>query len=276
MESSVAKETAAGPEASSPVRMFRYSENVDVGAGAKECQEGPVGTCANPLHFHAWCRLPNQFQHERIRDKAQAAKARRLRLLGDEESDARLALEAELDSVRGDRDGLIEELCARYLVRDQAEALRDLREMEEYKTIAQDSERVRELTAMPSAEVDQQELEELTSHLEEFGKALREKVTERQHPFRDSLADKPDSELLDLVRKDRTMREADARYQEEYALWEVYVCTLRPVGDGGVPSERVFSSKEELEAAAPEVIEALNDVFEGLEAAANSGAAEGN
>jgi hypothetical protein len=59
--------------------LFRYSSWVHIGGGAEDCEEAETGTCADPLHFHAWCRLPNQLQHADIRERALASKARRIR-----------------------------------------------------------------------------------------------------------------------------------------------------------------------------------------------------
>jgi hypothetical protein len=67
-----------------------------------------------------------------------------------------------------------------------------------------------------------------------------------------------------------------------YNLWMWFICTLKPrPSEKGQPSERVFGSVEHMQQAAPEVIEALDSVFTGLEGelAANAqtaARAEGN
>src|SRR4051812_13441277 len=68
-------------------QMFEFSGYVHVGPGAKECEHGEDGECDNAVHFHAWTRLPNPFQQQAIREKANAAKARKRRVLRDPESD---------------------------------------------------------------------------------------------------------------------------------------------------------------------------------------------
>src|SRR5262245_8571172 len=70
-----------------PGELFKFSAWVHIGVGADECEHAQTGNCADPGHFHAWCRLPNQFQHQDIRERALAAKARRIRQLRDPATD---------------------------------------------------------------------------------------------------------------------------------------------------------------------------------------------
>jgi hypothetical protein len=79
----------------SPNQLFRYSAWVHVGDGAQDCATAEIG-CTDPGHFHAWCRLPNQLQHEDIRERALAAKARRIRQMRDPEADAHEILELDM------------------------------------------------------------------------------------------------------------------------------------------------------------------------------------
>src|ERR1700726_392288 len=90
------------PAQAEAAKMFRYSSYLHVGPGAEECGHREDGECTDPTHFHAWCRLPNKFQHRDLYTKAQAAKARRLRLLNQPDSDASEVLESELDGLRAD------------------------------------------------------------------------------------------------------------------------------------------------------------------------------
>jgi hypothetical protein len=271
MDTAVAPaETADG---ATPDRMFKFSEDVDVGVGAVVCEDRTA--CSDPTHFHAWCRLPNQFQHQSIRDKAQAAKARRVRLFADPDSDISAILDAEIAEVRSDRERMVDELVAKHFAVDQSEALRDLQEEEEFANISEDSKRAVELGKMPADERPADEFDELSKLIERFNAALREKVTERQRPLREALGAKDDDELAKMLRDDRVARDAGAAFNQEYTFWECYLGTLKPV-DEGVPTERVFDSTDGLRAAAPEVIEALSQTFDDLEAAQGSGVAEGN
>src|SRR3954465_4912909 len=112
----------------SPDQLFRYSAWVHVGAGAERCEEGETGPCGNPLLFHAWCRLPNQLQHQEIRERALAAKARRIRQLRDPESDAAQILASDMDELRrvASHEDLVDELVRKDWWKRQMEAMGDI------------------------------------------------------------------------------------------------------------------------------------------------------
>jgi hypothetical protein len=263
-------------EHATPQEMFRYSAFVHVGAGAAECEDGENGSCGNPTHFHAWCRLPNQHQHGSIREKAMAAKARKIRQLRDPDTDGYLVLESELDEAAGQPEKLINELVNKDFFRDRIEAMRDLTEQDEqFATIRADQERFAALMDTAEDQRNADEFGELEKHVGEFTRLLEERVAERQGPLRESLASKTPDELRNLVRADRVNREASMEFQRVYSLWEQFVCTLRPA-ESGTPSARVFNEVTDLQAAAPEVIDALDDIFTELESSLAGGSAEGN
>jgi hypothetical protein len=81
--------------------------------------------CGNPLHFHAWCRLPNQLQHEDIRERALAAKARRIRQLRDPECDAYQILESDMSELLriGDEGLIVDELANKDWWKRQIDAM---------------------------------------------------------------------------------------------------------------------------------------------------------
>src|SRR4051812_16496422 len=121
-----------------PSKMFKFAEWVHVGEGASEC-EFVVGEenarhqgqgCENEDHFHAFCRLPNQFQHRDVVEKATAAKARRIRLLNDRESDAFEVLDSTMRMISAteDRSVVIEELLASTWQPDYLDALTQVEE----------------------------------------------------------------------------------------------------------------------------------------------------
>src|SRR4051794_11552830 len=92
----------ANPVAQAPTpvqKLLRYADYVHVGPGADACPEGEKGTCQDPFHFHAYCRMPNQFQHAQIREFGLAAKARRMRQLRDPDADSHQILEAEMENL---------------------------------------------------------------------------------------------------------------------------------------------------------------------------------
>jgi hypothetical protein len=251
--------------------LFRYSRYLHVGPGAEDCPEGEVGTCADPLHFHAWLRIPNQFQHNSIREKALAAKARKLRLLRDEESDIRVILDSSLEEMvlQDDREELIEEIVNKDYVKDYWSAMKEVGEEEEYATVEEDRERFRALGLLPEDERPAEEYAELEKHLEQYSEKIMEAFRATQKPLRDSLADKTTQELADLVREDRMDAEAQQAFKETYDVYEWFIGTLQPKDlSKGWPQDRVFGDINHLKRASGEVIAALDEAFTELDAEA--------
>lgn len=253
--------------------LYKYSRYVHVGPGAAECPEGENGSCKNDLHFHAWCRVPNQFQHSSIREKALAAKARKLRLLRDPESDSRVILDADIEEmVHSDsRDAIIEELVQKDFLKDYLAAVAEVGEEEEWKTIEEDRERYRALGEMEEDQRPKEEYEELEKHLDKYAKATEKAYQDRQQPLRESLEARSTPELADLLRDQRIEAEASQSFNQTYLQWEQFIGTLKPKSPDkpGMPSERVFPDINQMVAAAPEVVEALELTFQELDASAN-------
>lgn len=253
-------------------RMFEFSRYVHVGPGAEECEDGENGRCQNPAHFHAWIRLPNQFQTASLREKADAATARKLRLLRDEESDSRVILDTELSEFarQGDKEALIDQVVGADFIKDHLAAMREVMSREEYKTVEEDRERLRALEQKPDEERNEEEFEELQKHVASYVDAVNEERESIQKPLRDSLAEKTVEELVDLVREERIKVIAREAGEQAYSQWEWYIGTLKPKDPSkpGMPSERIYGSVDHLMAAAPEIIAALQDAFREIEAAA--------
>jgi len=252
-------------------QMFRYSDYVHVGPGAAECEDAEDGKCGNPLHFHVWIRLPNQFQHSSIREKALAAKARKLRQLRDPESDARAIVESDLDefidSAASD-DDIIDALANKDFFQVHLRAMREVQDEDEFKTIDEDRERLKALQAKPEEERDAEEFKELEAHNSAYMDRVEEVRNGLQRPLRESLQGKPREELRELLLKERIAKEGQDEFNRTYSIWEWYIATLKPVPEGQLPSERYFAHIDHLRAAAPEVIEALEEAFNGIEAEA--------
>lgn len=273
-----AEEQAPKPERSSAEtrnssQMFEFSRYVHVGPGADECEDGENGQCQNAAHFHAWIRLPNQFQASSLREKGDAAAARKLRVLRDEESDSRAILDGELEEMvrQQDSGGLIDQIVNADFLKDHLKAMTIVRQdREEFKTIEDDRERLRALSEMSVDERPQEEFEELQKHVAAYTDAVNEERDTVQQPLRDSLADKDTEELVELVRENRIQGIANEAREESYSLWQWFVCTLRPKHPSkpGEPSERIYGSVDHLKGAAPEVIVALREAYQEIEAAA--------
>ena len=284
-EAATAVETSPA-EDRHPQELFKYSTFVHVGPGAESCEGGEDGSCTNTMHFHAWCRLPNQFQHQSIREKAQAAKARRARQYRDPDSDASAILDSTLDEIEAAmgeeavRNTYIEELVYKDFMRDYFNVVQEMQNLEPeddeeqgpWANIDEDKERLRVLEAMDPAERDEGEYKELNDHVTAYGHEIERRVKEQhQDPLRASLADKPLAELRAMVREERVNKDTNAVYMQTYTLWEQYIGTMKPQPQGmpggktGVPTERVFKDINHLKEAAPEVVDALDKVYTDLD-----------
>lgn len=262
--------------------MWAFSRYVHVGPGAEECEEAQDGSCANPLHFHAWCRLPNPFQNASIREKALAAKARKERQLHDPETDAYAILEGEMDRLRRaaedtGKQALVDDLLSQTLWKDSLTAMRELGEEEEWATISEDRERFQALSALPADDRPADEYGELERHLKAYEEALNARREEEQQPQKEALEAKSVDELIALVRDGRIESEANEDFMRVFSLWEWYTGTMKPRDpERGFPTERVFGDVNHLQNAAPEVVEALEAAFTELETAMGSKNAMGN
>jgi hypothetical protein len=178
------KADAATTDATEALRWFEIVEVEEVG-------------------FKAFCRLPNDFQHREIRQKAQAAKGRRLRQLRHADTDAHEALEADLDELleREDaKEAMVGELLAEKFFEDRREAILDCQERDEFEHIEHDQKRYLELESKPDERSDD-EWKEILDHLAEYGQAIQARQEEIQKPRRESLEALDEPTLIDMVRK---------------------------------------------------------------------------
>lgn len=260
--------------------MFRYSTWVHVGPGAHECTgiDEDKGTveCELEEHFHAWVRLPNQFQHREVRDKAMAARARRIRQLRDPETDSYAVLEGDLDELarQGDsaKEGIVEELAGKDWFHDTTQAAKDLAEKEDehgeliYEHIERDQLRLREINDMPEEERPEEEMAELLRHVEAYGDDLEKATDERYQPRKEALMALELNALIDQMRDQKIEADAERAFLDTYNTWEWFVCTLKgvPKAAGKAPGERRFSSIEAMKGSAPEVVVGIEFAFEEL------------
>lgn len=254
-----------------PSKLFRYSRYVHVGEGAEGCEEGESGRCTNIDHFHAFVRLPNQFQQEEIRNKALAAKARRIRQLRSPETDAHAILEGDLDTMRSAPEAaklLVDELVNKEFLRNTREVMLDLAEEEAFQTVSEDLERLRVLNDMDPEERPNDEFVELKDHIAAYNNEVERRRAEKERPLRASLEAKSVDELVGLMREDRIEQAAQQHFMDTYSLWEVYVCTLKPrPREKGHPVERVWSDINLMKQEADEIVAALDSAFNDLESA---------
>jgi hypothetical protein len=259
--------TETTPEITAPVQLFhRFSRYLHIGEGAAECEHSEDGACEDPTHFHAWVRLPNQFERESMRDRATAAKARKLRSLKDPESDARVVMESDLDAlrIRGETGPLVEELVNQSFLEDHLQALTDVNEDGEYDTIDEDRVRLQEIEKMP-AEEQPEEGEELRKRLAEHTEKVNTARDALQLPHKQSLEGKTLYELVEMIREQRIENVGLGEFNSIYARWEWYIGTLKPKSGAGYPNERVYPSMEAFLKAPPEIIEEVMVTVNALE-----------
>lgn len=262
-------ETTEDPAAKTAAELFRFATWVHLGEGAGECpavnEEAGTNACEDPRHFHAWVSLPNQFQHEEIRGKSLAAKARKARQLRDPESDACAILEDALDELAraGDeaKPAVIDEIVNKDWWQDWMAAEREIREeSDEFEHIDRDRERIAEIEALDPDSQDADELAELRRHTEKYDELVSARMQALVKPRRESLESQDIGSLIDLIREDRITAESGAAFMTTYTRWSIYSGTRTSrIGP------RVWPSVEDMNDAPPEVIEAIRDAVRSLE-----------
>lgn len=280
-----AAETAkAAAQTAVPIKMFRYSQFVHVGEGAEHCpvatwlkdREGEQPACGEVGHFHAWCRLPNQFQHQDIREKGLAAKARLVRMLRDPDSDASVALESELAQINDSvfADIIIDELLLRDFGEDLLEAQRGVQAREEFERYEQDREEwQRQLKTEGDLPEDEQsdEFRHLSKLMQRYLDAQREELDKLQEPRREELKSRPFESLFQLARDRRIEDQGNRAFMEAYNAWTWFVGTYgvrihptlqRPFEPAWAEiGRRDRPESGSMFAEAPEVIDAIRAVF---------------
>lgn len=253
-----------------PNELFRYSAWVHAGAGAEECEQRETGGCEDPEHFHAWCRLPNQLQQDDIRERALAAKARRIRQLHDPEADAHEILNADMEELRrtATREELVNELVAKDWWKRHLEAVGDLEDDERFKHIDKDRERQAELRELAPEARPRDEWEELERHLAAYADVVDARRTEIEKPIRASLEQLTTEDLVNQIRGERINAEATNAFMETYSAWEWLAGTYT---DNTVSRRRSFSDIAQLGELAPEILDAVRKQFSELEASLQRG-----
>lgn len=277
-DSAVTTVEADTPAESAPAALFRYSIWVHVGPGAEDCTEVNEETgenrCSDSGHFHAFCRLPNQFQERDIREHAAAAKARKLRQLRTPDTDAFEILESGLEDVRSEPDAeerLANELVGYDWTQDYLTAVRQVRDLDDesegaeegdklYAHVDRDRLRYAQLQAAPEEERETDEYRELTEHLKAYEVAVQEHYDALANPKRESFQAMGLEDLVGLVRRKRMQIGAQEEFMSTYNVHEWLSCTYRePNG------EQCFADLDALRRADPDVLRKLDETFADLE-----------
>lgn len=274
-------------------KMFTFAEYIHVGRGAALCElagearcvhieEGGKAVniaerCEDPEHFHAFCRLPNKLQQKDIREKGQAAKARKARALADPESDSHTILESELLELReADDKLLIDELVQLSWTRDYLAAVQEVDDEEQWEHIDQDRERYSALLEQQEGipeEEQSEETQQLRTQIGAYIDATEERLKQIQGPQRDALAAKGHEGLVELIREKRIDQICDREFVHVYRTWTWFVGTLdvKPNPALGRPQVRRWGSPEEMHDERQEVIDAIEVIFNDLELSLQKG-----
>lgn len=275
MSTATAEPTTAETPTPEPTH-FQWAAYVHVGDGATDCADNGAA-CTESGHFHAWLRLPNQFVRDDVRKQALAARARRLRLFKDPESDSATILEGELDELRAEaeRDGNATALIDRVMLKGWGErhlaAMREVNEEDDFEHIEADRERFTELSDLPAEERPTEEYAALDAHILAYGDRVEAQRKEAEEPLRESLKDKTVDELLAIIREDRIASEGNAAFFDAWVRGSLVAGTYQPVAGTARPTAPLFEGASDLNGLTPEEAEALRATFVGLESQFQAG-----
>lgn len=269
----------------SRAQLYTWQAWVHVGPEAENCEdideEAGTNECRNPLHFHAWVRLPNAHQQRDIRERALAAKARRMRLMREEGSDLNVIFETDIErlAVRGEavRAEITEELVSadwwRYVLDAQREMMFQTKEDSEelrWEHLGDDNERMKEIRALHADAQPKEELAILERRYAEYEEEFERLRSGNEQPVRDELAALDISQLIDRLRDHRIAQEGSDTFEHTKAEWELVTCThCFPEGP------LVFADVKMLSDQPTSVLDQLEAAFKDLNAE-KGGLASGN
>lgn len=254
---------------------FKWREWVHLPQGAVTCEHATDGKCRDDDHFHAICRLPNAWQHDDIVEKAQAARARRVRLMRDEDSDPRVILEDQLDLLQDvPTEVIADELLERDFVEDYAAAITAVKERLDPDYIPEDEEEIPKLFANIDQDREEylrqqqlpedkrtEDFAELESTYTRYSKAVAEELERIQKPKHDHLSSLDQGELIAQVRRQRMEQAATQAYLNTYVAWQMYLGTLKSNG------KRVWDSFQAMrEEADRDIVAGVREAFDHLDA----------
>lgn len=262
------------PAEAAPSSLYEYAAWIHVGVGADGCEHAEDGLCEDPGHFHAWCRQPNDFQEREIGQRAMAAKARKIRQLRTNGSDANETLETLLEEFVQEADFKTRgaaELVGYDWAQDLLAATREVRDTDDtsegaeedqklYAHIDDDQARSVKLSSQSPEERDEDEFQELQEHLAGYHNAVGAALEAITSPKMESYAAMDDTDLMDLLRRKRIEHQGHVEFNHWYATHKWLSCTYNMVD--GTP---VFADLADLTSAPDKVISALRETYGNLD-----------
>lgn len=279
------------PAQAEPDSLYRFSTWLHVGHGAETCaavnEETGVVACTAADHFHAWLRLPNDFQKRDMVDHATAAAAAKRRQMRLDGTAINIVLEEGLERIRDEEGGterIIDELLGATLMRDYMDSVSETRDIDDphwepgegetekdapklYGTIDTDIARHQRLLSENVDAESNDEMKELIAHIAAYQADVQGRLEGRRLPRRDALELQSDDELVDALRKRRIEAAGQDEFMHHYSAHEWLACTYR---DRSRDSGPVFRDLGHMENAAPEVLYGIREAFNGLERTASA------
>lgn len=276
--------TVPEPAQREPDSLYRYSTWVHVGHGADSCDqvdvEAGTSSCTDPAHFHAWCRIPNDFQDREIREHARGASARKRRQMRKDGTSANEVLEEGLEELREAADGREKaesEIIGSEWFGDYMEAVREVRDLDDPDEATGDEDNGPEPKLFASIDVDMarfqrlvqeesdpngDEYKELATHVADYQTRVQAAVEERVVPKRARLAAQDDDTVFAELRAKRIELSGQEEFLHHFNAHGWLACSYKQ--QAGDP-ETCFRDLAHMESAAPEVLGALRDTHADLQ-----------
>lgn len=289
MEESTRPDSAAAEHAGA-AQMFAFSSFIHVGPGAAECEAIDRQTfdcsCSNPAHFHAWARLPNQFQRRDIVQKAEAAAALAEQVCRTEGTSAHAVMESEMRvlSQAGSVTVIADELLQESWAQNYLTATQEVNQDERFEHIEAQREHYAALAVAENDKPEDEQSDEykvLGASIAAYVAEVRERYIAIEKPERDRLEALGLDQLVDALRDLRIRKLGKAAFWDTYYQWMWYVGTLKIEADPTYrrPWRRVWASLGSVESeepgslwsAAPEIIEVVKTTFSELDQSFNAG-----
>lgn len=289
MEESTRPDSAAVEHAGA-AQMFAFSSFIHVGPGAAECDAIERDTfdcsCSNPAHFHAWARLPNQFQRRDIVQKAEAASALAEQVCRTEGTSAHAVMESEMRVLvqAGNVKVIADELLQESWAQNYLTATQEVSQDERFEHIEAQREHYSALAVSESDKPEDEQSDEfkvLGASIAAYVAEVRERYIAIEKPERDRLEALGLDRLVEALRDLRIRKLGKAAFWDTYYQWMWYVGTLKIEADPTYrrPWRRVWASLGSVEseepgslwAAAPEIIEVVKATFSELDQSFNAG-----
>lgn len=215
-------------------------------------------------------RIPNQFQRGKMKEEADASRARKLRDLRNPNSNAYLAIENQLDQIYGEmtddevRNALLSRAQPHATAKAQLEIqLADPDEHPEWVEFATVERQQHAYSRMLRAgQEDTEEFKACEAMLVDYGHALAEFVKDELEPLSNMLAGEGRAALDERLKKVLMREVCDGAFMEAYNQWQIYFGTRDPKNR----HKLFYSSFDRLIDEDPERLDALLNEFVMLEA----------